>query len=78
MKMLDFVLVSVIFCINAAWLFWKRDVGRYRSRFQNRHKKKTLTNQRRSANVFPTTWRYEMFPQIRIYFFQKLLEVNHE
>ena len=62
MKMLDFVLVAVIFCINAAWLFWKRDVGRYRSRFQNRHKKKTLTNQRRSANFFPTTWRYEMFP----------------
>ena len=63
MKMLDFVLVSVIFCINAAWLFWKRDVERYRSRFQNRHKKNTLTNQRRSADVFPTTWRYEMLPE---------------
>ena len=60
MKMLDFVLVAVIFCINAARLFWKRDVGRYRSRFQNRHKKKTLTNQRRSADVSPTIWKYEM------------------
>ena len=40
MKMLDLVLVAVIFCINAAWLFLKRDVGRYRSKFQNRHKKK--------------------------------------
>ena len=62
MKMLDIVLVAVIFCIDAAWLLWKRDAGRYRSRFQNRHKKKTLTNQRRSADVFPTTWRHEMLP----------------
>ena len=42
MKMLGFVLVAVIFCIDAAWLLWKRDAGRYRSRFQNRHKKKIL------------------------------------
>jgi hypothetical protein len=25
-------------------------------------RKETLTNQRRSADVFPTTWRYEMLP----------------
>ena len=40
MKMLDIVLVAVIFCIDAAWLLWKRDAGRYRSRFQNRHQKR--------------------------------------
>jgi len=40
MKMLDLVLVAVIFCIDAAWLLWKRDAGRYRSRFQNRHQKR--------------------------------------
>jgi len=39
MKMLDLELVTVMLFINAAWVFWKRDVGRYRSRFQNRHKK---------------------------------------
>ena len=70
MKMLDLELVTVMLFINAAWVFWKRDVGRYRSRFQNRHKKATLTNQRRTADVSPTTWRCECLPQIRINLFQ--------
>ena len=78
MKMLDLVLVAVIFCINAAWLFWKRDIGRYRSRFQNRHKKKNLQIKEEALMFSPQLGGMKSSPQIRIYFFQKLLEVNHE
>ncbi len=42
MKMLDLVLVAVIFSIDAAWLLWKRDAGRYRSRFHKPSQEKRL------------------------------------
>ena len=53
MKMLDLVLVAVIFRINASWLFWKQDVGRYRSRCQNRHKKSSSYKSKKKSYCFP-------------------------
>jgi len=37
--MLDLVLVTIVCWSLAAWLFWKWDIGGYRSDFQNRSKK---------------------------------------
>jgi hypothetical protein len=39
MQMLYLVLVTIVCWSLAAWLFWKWDVGGYRSDFQNRSKK---------------------------------------
>ncbi len=44
MKMLDLVLVAIVCWINAAWLFWKWDIGGYRSAFQRRSKKKRISH----------------------------------
>jgi hypothetical protein len=38
-QMLDLVLVTIACWSLAAWLFWKWDIGGYRSDFQNRSKK---------------------------------------
>jgi len=37
--MLDLVLVTAVCWSLAAWLFWKWDIGGYRSEFQMRSKK---------------------------------------
>jgi hypothetical protein len=37
--MLDLVLVTIVCWSLAAWLFWKWDIGGYRSDFQNRSRK---------------------------------------
>lgn len=38
--MLDLVLVTLVCWSLAAWLFWKWDIGGYRSEFQMRSKKR--------------------------------------
>jgi hypothetical protein len=46
MQMLDLVLVTIVCWSLAAWLFWKWDIGGYRSEFQMRSKKEEKTSRK--------------------------------
>jgi hypothetical protein len=46
MQMLDLVLVTIVCWSLAAWLFWRWDIGGYRSDFQMRSKKEEKTSRK--------------------------------
>ena len=62
--MLDLVLVTIVCWSLAAWLFWKWDLGGYRSEFPNTLKERGNTkSQIKDARIVsPIIWRYECFP----------------
>lgn len=57
--MLDLVLVTIVSWTIAGWLFWKWDIGCYRSEFQTFKERMYSSIKIKDPNVFPTTWRYE-------------------